>query len=427
LENLSIKKLLVKNTGFQMFAQAVSLLLSLATTYILSRHLGVERFGGINFIFAFYYFFQVLNEFGIDTAVIREGAQDPARFQKILATMRAFKMIVAAVSMALALGVIHLMNYPAALRIPLLIYSLILPLIALQLPNLVFNVRLNMKIPAMLGICKVVCIFVLLIALVAGGWGMTGYVVALILSEAIVAFLVNFYAQRSGRIGWGIDWKICSLILRTGFPIVITGIFVAVINRSDFIMLEKMTDLRQVGLYASLYKITSLLESLPLMAMTTLFPLLSRYAKEDGRRFWEIYKKATFLLASLAVPMVLVISFAAPWVIRLLFGDAFLDAAAGLRVQIWATAFLYLAITGGNALISLGLEKINLTLTAIAAAINVALNLYCIPRWGFIGASLATAAAYFFLFAGNTLTMAVVGRKKLPLKSARPEFQNPGT
>lgn len=408
-----------------MFAQAVSLLLSLATTYILSRHLGVERFGGVNFIFAFYYFFQVLNEFGIDTTVIREGSQDPARFQKILSTMRTFKMIVAAGSMALAIGFIYLINYPAALRIPLTLYSLVLPLIALQLPNLVFNVRLNMQIPAMIGICKVACIFVLLIALVAGGWGMTGYVVALIISEAIVAFLVNFYAHRITRLGWGIDWKICSRILRSGFPIVITGIFVAVINRSDFLMLEKITDLRQVGLYSSMYKITSLLESLPLMAMTTIFPLLSRYAKEDGRRFWEVYKKATFLLASIALPMVVIISFTAPWMIRLLFGAAYMDAVPGLRVQIWATVFLYLAITGGNALISLGLEKINLALTAIAAMLNVALNLYCIPRWGFLGASVATVAAYFFLFAGITLAMIIIAKKKLTFKNA--PFQNPGT
>jgi len=54
---MSLKSLLIENTIFQGVGHIVSLGIGLATTILLSRYLGVERFGQFNYIFAFFYFF----------------------------------------------------------------------------------------------------------------------------------------------------------------------------------------------------------------------------------------------------------------------------------------------------------------------------------------------------------------------------------
>ncbi|MDX6492896.1 MAG: Polysaccharide biosynthesis C-terminal domain, partial [Gaiellaceae bacterium] len=41
--------------------------------------------------------------------------------------------------------------------------------------------------------------------------------------------------------------------------------------------------------------------------------------------------------------------------------------------------------------------------TGVAAVLNVALNLILIPRYGMLGAAIATAAAYTLMFVGMTL------------------------
>jgi O-antigen/teichoic acid export membrane protein len=45
----------------------------------------------------------------------------------------------------------------------------------------------------------------------------------------------------------------------------------------------------------------------------------------------------------------------------------------------------------------------NWVVTGIAAALNIALNLALIPRYGMLGAAIATVAAYALMFVGMTL------------------------
>jgi O-antigen/teichoic acid export membrane protein len=44
----------------------------------------------------------------------------------------------------------------------------------------------------------------------------------------------------------------------------------------------------------------------------------------------------------------------------------------------------------------------------LGAAVNIAFNFWLIPRYGFVGAAISTAAAYIALFAGMTLYTQIV-------------------
>ena len=169
---------------------------------------------------------------------------------------------------------------------------------------------------------------------------------------------------------------------------------------ADFIMLERMTDMRQVGLYAAAHKVTNLLESVPLMVMGTLYPVMSRYAREEPQRLRSLYKKSVLGLGAVAIPMGIIVTLFSPLIVRLLFGIQFKAAERGLAILVWATVFLYLAITGGTLLISIGKERVSLVLTFLGAGLNIALNFVLIPTKGFVGGALATAATYLFILIG---------------------------
>lgn len=402
MENFSLKKLLFRNAGIQLTGQVVCLLIGLVTTFVLSRYLGVARFGGLNYIFAFYYFFFVLQDMGIDVVVIRECSKNPEQTALIIGTMRSYKIIVSLFFMGIAWVIIRIIPYSLALKPSLFVYSFILPILALEHPAVAFQINLNVKYSTVNALLKTISSFIFLVTLIAAGLGMTGYVLALVLSEVIVLVSIHFFSRRFVRPLWTIDWKICRMILKSGFVLAAMGVFVSLINRIDFIMLERMTDLNQVGFYAAVYKITNLLEVLPLTVMGTLYPVMSRYAHaKDKTRLRIIHWKSFFLLAAIALPLGIGVTLFAGPITRLIFGAAFLPSAAGLRVLIWATVFLYLAITSGNLLISLGCEKITLAASIAAAAINIVLNFFWIPRYGFVGAAYATVASFFTLFIVN--------------------------
>jgi O-antigen/teichoic acid export membrane protein len=190
-------------------------------------------------------------------------------------------------------------------------------------------------------------------------------------------------------------------VLRSSVPLGLATLFTALINRADFIMLERMTTLDQVGLYAAAYKVSNLLETFPIMVMATVYPLMCRYAREDMGRLRELYRKSVVSLGVVAVPLAVGVTLLAPTVVRILFGSEFAGAAPGLMVLIWSTVCVYVALGGGNLLISMRYERVNLALNVLGAAVNIALNLLLIPRMGITGAALATTVTYLVIAVGT--------------------------
>lgn len=400
MAELSLRHLLIKNTGIQMVAQAVSLAIGLATSIVLSRYLGVEGFGQFSYIFAFFYFFLSINDFGVNTIVVREISKQRERAGEIIGAMLSFKVLLTVISVLTAWITVWLMKFPEGLRNALYLFALILPMIALQLPAVIFQALLKLEYPVIIGIFNRCVGFLLLMGAVWMGYGLTALVTALLLAEFASLLITLKYTTRFVRPGWRFDPRLWSEILRSSVPLGIAGLFVALINRVDFIMLERMTDLEQVGLYSAAYKVTNLLESFPLMVMGTLYPLMSTYARQDLDKLRALYKRSVFYLALVALPIGIGVTALAPVIVRLLFGAKFIGAEQGLRVLVWSTVFLYMALSGGNLLISLGREKINLLLNSLGAGLNITLNMLLIPSMGFVGAALATTGTHLFILMG---------------------------
>ena len=415
MAELSLRRLLTKNTGVQMAAHGVSTAIGLATMFVLSRYLGVEGFGQFNYIFAFFYFFLTINDFGVNTIVVREASKQQEEAGEIIGAMLSFKLLLAVISLVAAWTVIWVMDFPTDLRDALLLYAFVLPLTALQLPAVIFQVALRMEYPSLIAIFHRIAAFLLLMGGVWMGYQLTALVSALVLAEGVSLLIVLKYASRFVRPTWRFDPRLWKQVLRSSIPLGIAGLLVATINRVDFLMLERMTDLRQVGLYSAAYKVTNLLEAFPLMIMGTIYPLMSRYASEDPGMLKKLYKKCLLYLGMIAIPMGICITLLAPVIVRLLFGAKFIGADRGLMVLVWATVFLYFSISGGYLLISAGKEKVNLAILALAALANIALNLLWIPTMGFVGAALSTAITFLIILIG-----VIVAVQFLDLSPERP-------
>lgn len=400
MEIITLKTLLIRNTGFQVLAHVISLLLGLATTTILSRYLGVERFGQFNYIFAFFIFFLSISDFGVNVVVVREISKQRERAAEIIGSMLSLKLVFSGGSVLAAWTVIWLLEFSAELRSALLLYALILPLTAAQLPAVIFQALLKLEYPSLIGIGSRTLSFLLTVGAAWLGYDLVGLIAALILSELATAALLLTYSRSFVRPVWSCNPRLWREVLRSSVPLGVMGLLVASINRVDFLMLERMTDLHQVGLYAAAYKVTNLLETFPLMVMGTIYPLMSRYAAEDVEKLRELYRNSVIGLGAVALPLGIGTTFFAPAIITILFGEAFAGAERALAVLVWSTVFLYVAINGGNLLISMGKEKVNLWLNAVGAGLNIALNLWLIPGMGYVGAALATTMTYLFILIG---------------------------
>lgn len=390
----AIRDLVVRNLGIQTVTEGVAMLCGLAGTVIVSRHLDVAGFGAFNYAFAFMFLFLSLNDLGISSIVVRDIAQAPERAAEIIGSAMTLRLTIAAAVFALTLASIWLWPMDPALRAPLSLFALVLPLNALTVPGLLFQTAMRFDLIAVVTIVWRVGGLLLLAAGAVLGFGLTGLLGALLVADVIGIATTFVLARRLARFRPHVDRPQWARLLRSAAPIAVSLILVAVLNRVDFIMLEKMTSLEDVGLYGAAYRVTNMLEKFPILVMGTLYPVMSMLAVSDTARLRHVYRRALSRFGLVAVPLALVIGAIAPWLLATAFGETYRASAPALRYLVWSTAFLYVAMIGGYLLNSVRRSRDNVLALAAGAVLNIGLNAILIPSRGIEGAAMATAAGY---------------------------------
>lgn len=411
MRDLGLRRLVVWNTGVLAAAQVAVVATQFATTLVLSRYLGPARFGQYTYVFAFYMLFLAISDLGVGTVAVREVSQRRERATEILAGLLSLRILLALAAMAAAWTGVAIFGAPAGLLPSLLLFSLILLFTALQLPLTVLRADLRPGYIAAVGVTSRLVGLGLVLLFVWLRSGVTAMVLAFVASEALFLVVSLSYVRRFIKLGCTIDLPLWRSALGSGVFVGLVSLCAALINRLDFLMLERMTDMTQVGLYAAAYRVTNTAEALPLIIMASVYPLLSRY-KNDPERLRRIYQQSLLTLAGLGLSAGIAVTALAPFIVRLLFGGGYEGTTAALRVLIWSSVCVYAFLTSTNLLIGVGRERGLLVLYAIGAALNFLLNLLWIPRFGIVGAALATTASYALVLAGATLAAcSVLGRR----------------
>lgn len=403
-----IGAVVARNLTIQAASEAVALACGLAMAALLSRHLGVEGFGAFNYAFAFMYFFLTLNDLGINTVTIRELSREPDRASDILSSVLTLRVFIAAVALVSAWTAIALWPMDAALRAPLYLLALILPINALNTPALLFQTCMRFELGACANISVRVSGLALVAAAIVAGAGVVGVVAMLLVADLVGLAVVWTLAPRLAPLRFRVDtahWRAC---VRAAVPFGVSLVLVALLNRIDVLMLERMASMDAVGLYGAAYRVTNMLEKFPIFVMATLYPIMSRLAVEDPVRLRAVYRRAFVRLGAVAVPVAGLTIVIAPWLMPWLFGEPFAAAVPALRYLVGATACLYLAMTGASLLNSLHRGGDNAVALAAGVVCNIALNMVLIPARGIEGAAIATAVSYFVVL---VVTLGAVQRR----------------
>ncbi|HWG55773.1 MAG TPA: oligosaccharide flippase family protein [Gaiellaceae bacterium] len=187
---------------------------------------------------------------------------------------------------------------------------------------------------------------------------------------------------------------------RFGIPLVPAALALIAVNFSDRFFLVHLASLEEVGLYEIGVRIASAMVLL-LTAFRMAWPAFA-YSIDDDAEAKRTYAFVLTYLVAVASWLALALGLLAPWLVRLLTQPEFY---AGERVVaplafggMAYAAYIVMAIGVGRA----KRTQFNWLITGAAALVNVALNLVLIPRYGMMGAAVATVAAYAVMFVAMT-------------------------
>lgn len=192
-------------------------------------------------------------------------------------------------------------------------------------------------------------------------------------------------------------------------PMVIASVLSILLVQTDTLMLGAMRDASEVALYGAAYPLAWGLK-LVLSAFGFVYlPLVSRLdADGEHGEINAVYKITTKWIFVVTFPAFVAFTVFPSDVLTVFFDARYADAAPALAIL--SLGFFANAAFGRNrqTLAALGDTKALMYANVVTFSVNVALNLFLIPRMGFVGAAVASASSYFTI---NLVLTGVLGRR----------------
>ena len=125
--------------------------------------------------------------------------------------------------------------------------------------------------------------------------------------------------------------------------------------------------------------------------MASIFPLWSKFfAQSEHSRYKSLLRDTLLVLFGLSVIIVFCGYAFTPLIMRILGGSKFFSSMQPFKILILATPFFFLNSIFYYIILSFGKTKYLILPLAISLVLNILMNLYAIPKYGYMGASYTT-------------------------------------
>src|ERR1017187_5468149 len=116
--------------------------------------------------------------------------------------------------------------------------------------------------------------------------------------------------------------------------------------------------------------------------------------KDRPELFYSRMRKLFSLMTLTAYVIGTIVALGSHAIIRILYSKSYSGAAPILAVSIWASVFVFLGVAQSPWDLSKNLLTLSLYRAIAGAIINVAMNLFLIPRYSAMGAAISTVVSY---------------------------------
>ncbi len=410
-----------KNTGWLMFGKILSMVVNL----MIANYLGAISFGDLSFADALTAIIAAVGTLGLDSFIIREIIQEPDKKEEILGTSLLMRIGVNVLLIPLSVLIYVVFHHFSGNQDRPLTWIVFFLAFASFFKS--FNVidSYFQSQVASRYVVKVQNVCVLLSAavkvlLVVLGLPVIYFAVALAFDGFILAVgLVWMYQKRGLNIrSWNFNRNRAVSLLRQSFPLILSAVMVSIYMKIDQVMLKTVGS-AEVGIYSAAAKLSEAWYFIPIAIVTSVFPAIIHARKTDHKRYIKRLGNLYDLLIFISLPVALFISFFGNDIIDLLYrNNQYEGAGPMLSIHIWSGVFVFLGSASSQYLLAEGFTLISFQRTALGAVMNILLNLWLIPAYGGIGASVATLIAcifstFYLLFLPKTRQQGIMMLKSL--------------
>lgn len=408
------------NSAIYMIKTISTMLFPLITIPYVTRIIGVDGYGKVNFISSIMGYFVLLASLGISTYGIREGVRvknDKKKFDSLVSELFTINIISTIVSYSFFVLFIFISDKMQGYLMIAFVLSIKILLQPLSL-EWIYNVFEDYIFITVRTIIVQIVSLIVLFVIVRNRQDICQYAIYLVVSSAGINVFNYIYSKKYCTIKIKCNKNMIYHVMPI-FILFFASIASQIYVNADTTMLGFMKNDRAVGLYTAATNIYNMLRTI-LGALITVFSARLAYMfVDDRKKFNLLFGQLIQILIMLSVPISIGCIFLANDMILILNGGEYLKATTALKILSIALNFSVVgSFYASSVLIPSKQEKIILIATSIGAILNIGLNTIAIKYLGIYGAAITTCISEIVvmiiqIYYSNKFVKNVIGLKSL--------------
>lgn len=387
----------LSNVSWLAAERAFVLISTFGVSVAFINYLGPDRYGLYAWAAGFVALFAALGTLGLETVVVRELSRTGAATGEILGSTLALRLASGGVAaLAACVGVIWTTATPEVQQLTWVL-ALTLPLDALLAVDLWFQSEIRSRPAVAARAAATAAALATKVIFIVTGMPLIVFAWLQVCTVALAgAALVRvFVRHRPSSAALRPSYRRSVELMTQAWPLALSGLAIGVYMRVDRVMIGELLAPREVGLYATAATLSELLYFVPVAMAASFAPIVARSRDAgDGPRYRQRMQSLYDFMALFGWLAALGVALLAPYLFALLFSPAYQDAAAVLRIHVFALPFVGLGLARSRWLVAEGHIRLSLVTTISGLLANLLLNAWWIPRYGGVGAAWATVVSF---------------------------------
>lgn len=410
---------ILKNTTSLAIGSIVSKGIGFFIFIYIARILGPESYGNYWIIIGFISLFAIITTFGLDMAILREGAKNLDNIDEYQNKLFPIRLYLSFFAIILTCGIVFFLPYSVELKVLIIIASPILIIggtIQAGLSehfNTTYRLIERMHHLALFQIIRMIIFAGIIVVFISYEKLNVLSVIIAILLSCIITLLFRFLHSKKYvhyKFNLKIDWGFCKPLLYISFWFGLATLLATITSKIDIQMLYWLSSSKEVGYYSAAWQVVLGGDMFISGLSLSLFPTSSRRILEPGysRKLFKFLS----IISALACIMAIITVLTSESIIVTLFGKKYLSSAALLSILIWFIPIKLFMIWGSQSLECMNALKIRLVGFIVPLILNISLNFYLIPKYDAMGAAIASLIASLIMM----IILTYLGRKVLHAK-----------
>ena len=381
----------MENTGWMIFRNVYSMLVSLIVGSLSARYLGPSNYGLLGYANAYIAFFTTISKLGLDSVVVAEMARKPEKEDTYLGSALAMRLVTSIISFFMIwILIVWIEPDNQLLQAVTVLQSLALIFQSVETLYFWFQVRLEMKYVTLTNMLALTITAIWRLSLLARKASVKWFALSSSVSALVCCVFITVFFVKTAKLRLRVSKTDSSFLLRHSYHFIIEGLAVTAYLEIDRLMLGNMLDETAVGFYTAASSLAVMWEFIPNSIINSAGPILINLYDNDKTDFTDKFQ--ILLLAIMVMGFAVGIGFMllGKLVVFVLYGEAYYPAVPALHILIWSTTFAMLGVARSVWILSERKGKYAKYFTIFGACLNGILNYLLIPVMGVTGAALTT-------------------------------------